>query len=111
MKCLRCGREIGDNTECDCGHFYENNIGENAKKKKQANGIVKLFVILFAIYFGFAFIAIFAIGLADVLKTKNNQNKEINNEFCSIKCESDVFSVKDNYCVCSSGKKYLIEDK
>ena len=100
MRCLRCGREIGNKLEFSCGHFYRNNLSKAIviSKKKNNSFIIYLFTC-------------FIIFLLLVLLIINNLNEDNNknNEVCNIRCEGFSYKINNNKCECSNGMIYSIE--
>ena len=113
MKCLRCGRELGNKTECDCGHFYENNVGETANQRRIQKRIKKIkSTLLFVAFFIVTLCILIIIPVSiDLVRENKRETEQKYNEYCSMKCESDDFSIEGNYCVCEPNKKILIEEK
>ena len=108
MKCLRCGREIGNKMECNCGHFYKNNLDK--KRDKQAKVMLYTLISIIVLAILFDIFVVFP-QILDVKNKSENGTYQKYNKYCSMKCESDDFSIKGNYCICEPGKKFLIEEK
>ena len=108
MKCLRCGRVMKEGeTECECGHFYDDNLHENKKsfiKNKKSITLVEILAIILILAIMILIAASYVISSNN---RKNNNNYESNN--CNIKCEGSSYSIRNNKCICSNGEEYPIE--
>ena len=104
MKCLRCGRVLKDGqTECECGHFYENNLNHKTfiKNTRDKSNILVNIIIIISI--------IMVIVLTAYFRLSNRKNNSKYNEICEVKCEGSSYRVVDYKCVCSNGEEYTIE--
>ena len=125
MKCLRCGRELGNSKECSCGHFYENNLDKNKnykpkyekKKKKIQNGNKKKGNInLLEIIISIVIVVYIIIPLiATIIKTisvyhdkgYDNPVKGVpTDDYCSFLCEGKDYIIDGDYCKCTDGREY-----
>ncbi len=121
MKCLRCGKEMENETECSCGHFYDDNLNSNYEPKRDKYGnkieknknvrfIIKqediLGLLLFIFFLGALFLfPIFAV--CDYLKAVSNPVKGVPSEsYCNFLCENNEFKIDGDYCICSDGREY-----
>ena len=103
MKCLRCGREMKNDKECTCGHFYETNLNKVIvhKKSKRQITLVELCAIIIIIIILVQVVMSFIINKNKVI----NENKD----YCKMVCEGNIESIKKDTCICSNGQKYRIE--
>ena len=106
MKCLRCGREMKNGEdECECGHFYDDNLHGNHKKETPKNSMIKIISTIVILVF-----VIF--GIYNVYKDVNKDQDLIDSMFkeeCSTKCEGFDFKIQDYKCFCSNGEVFPVE--
>ncbi len=113
MKCLRCGRTMKEGeTECECGHFYDNNLHGERKHKEAKHKETNTPIVGWRLGFVIFILFILSGGLFVTLPLyiiENRNNKEKYTEVCNKKCEGSSFKVRSNKCICSNGEEYPIE--
>ena len=104
MKCLRCGREMKDEDECTCGHFYENNLNKSKRRRKKKKPMLDIIatIIIIGIFILLAYHAI--------VQEINNHNRNIEDfGYCEIVCEGSSYTIEGTNCICGNGEKYPIK--
>ena len=98
MKCLRCGREMRNGEdECECGHFYDDNLHGKKKIIKKKSRSITLIEILAIIII----MSILILILASFIVSRNRYSR-----VCETKCEGFSYKVDNNKCICSNGEEY-----
>ena len=103
MKCLRCGRALNGKMECECGHFYNNNLKMGKKHHKRSMTLIEILAIIIVIIVLIGFIF-------SNISNNNKIKREKQNSYCNSVCENTNYEIKDNICYCSNGIKYSIEE-
>ena len=129
MKCLRCGREIGNSNECLCGHFYENNLDKNKNykpkydkygnkinrqskkdKKDKKDKIGVLDVICISLGLSPAIILLVLLIKSIIINVPQpilNPVKGVpTDDYCSFLCEGKDYIIDGDYCKCTDGREY-----
>ena len=117
MRCLRCGREIGDSVECPCGHFYESNVSSEGifrknrlRKEARIKYSIRIisYIVVVLLFIPIMYIIYKTIDL-DVNGDNSGALMKKYGEYCALRCESDDFSIENGYCICTPDKKYPLE--
>ena len=105
MKCLRCGKEMNNDEECTCGHFYDTNL--NKGKKLSPGKMIKKNTDFYSIIIGLVSL-VFIVGIFLINYLPSGPER---NEFCEKVCEGEsyVFRSNKNTCICKNGKEYKVE--
>ena len=126
VKCLRCGRLMNSSDKyCkNCHHYYESNLKNNKKnvKRDEFNFLKKIYILILSLIF-LPIVSFVIFGIVFSVLDYNYKNREVNNSneienytkddynYCNIRCENSLKSIKDNKCICSNGNEYYLESK
>ena len=89
-------------TECECGHFYDDNL-HGQTKKKQNNKRLNLLQVITII------VIISIMVLVAYEKLGGFKNKPKIDTRCEVLCEGSSYKVNNNKCICSNGEEYSVK--